>query len=103
MEPIGDCFISVDGTYCLIDESSTISPTWYTYKSGHVGSRYEVAVSIKESSICLVFGPFFWGWMNCMSIYSSGLHLKLQAGENIVTDGGYHGSSTCSATELALR
>lgn len=84
----------------MIDEPKPFSPRWFSHKLNHAGLRYEIALSIKQSSICWVRGPFPCGEMNDMSIYSSGLRDLLMSGEEVVADDGYHDSSICSNTTL---
>ena len=64
--PIDDCFCSVDGTDCPVNEPTPYSSGWYSHKINAAGLRYEIAVSIERAKIVSV---------RCASHYAT-LHRK---------------------------
>jgi hypothetical protein len=92
----GDIFaITVDGTHCWLQEPQ--HATWsqdsryFSHKYGKAGLAYELGISISESKLVWLNGPFMAG-KNDVQIFQKGLKQKLQtAGKMAIGDGGYTG------------
>jgi hypothetical protein len=89
--------ITVDGTHCWIQEPQ--HPTWsmdfdyYSHKYGKAGLNYEFGISIFESRLVWMNGPFPAG-LNDQTVFQKpeGLKAKLAAtGKRAIGDGGYNG------------
>jgi hypothetical protein len=87
--------ITVDGTHCWIQEPQ--HPTWsqdspyFSHKYGKAGLSYELGISISESKLVWMNGPFMVG-KNDLQIFMKALKQKLRtAGKLSIGDGGYAG------------
>jgi hypothetical protein len=89
--------LTVDGTHCWIQEPQ--HPTWsmdsdfFSHKYGKAGLNYELGISIFESRLVWMNGPFPAG-SNDLKVFKKpeGLKAKLRAvGKRAIGDGGYRG------------
>lgn len=84
-----ECYVSVKGTDCPIQELTRFRFSFYSEKLNGPGLRYEVGVSISPSRIVSVSGPFKLGEINDFSGFRETIKPHLQCGERVVTDCGY--------------
>jgi hypothetical protein len=87
--------ITVDGTHCWIQEPQ--HPAWsqdswyFSHKYGKARLSYELGISISESKLVWMNGPFMAG-KNDLQIFMKALKQKLRtAGKLSIGDGGYAG------------
>jgi hypothetical protein len=88
--------LSVDGTHCWIHEPQ--HPTWsmdsdyYSHKYAKAGMNYELGISLTDSKLIWMNGPFPAG-LNDITIFTKkGLKQKLKScGKLAIGDGGYNG------------
>ena len=91
----------MDGTDLIIAEPTKFSPEYYSHKFKHAAFRYEVLLSLSDSKIVFVNGPFKAGKYNDMKIFSGKLEGKLKLyNELTVADGGYAGDQALRGHEL---
>jgi hypothetical protein len=97
-EDLGDDIwvLTVDGTHCWIQEPQ--HPDWsqdreyYSHKYGKSGVNYELALSLTESRLIWMNGPFKAGINDLGVFIEKGLKAKLTAtGKKGIGDGGYNG------------
>jgi hypothetical protein len=96
-EASSDVFIlTVDGTHCWIQEPK--HPTWsqdskfYSHKYAKAGINYELAISLTESKLIWMNGPFKAGQNDKKIFAEKGLKEKLRSlGKRGIGDGGYSG------------
>ena len=87
--------LTVDGVHCWCNEPKhdefSMDPSYYSHKYAKSGYSYELAVSITESRLIWMKGPFKAG-MNDKTIFrEKGLCNKLrQIGKKGIADGGYY-------------
>ena len=88
--------ITVDGMHCWIQEPQ--HPTWsqdsrfFPHKYGKPGISYELGISISESKLVWLNGPFMAGNKNDVQIFKKDLKQKLRSrGKMAIGDGGYSG------------
>lgn len=86
---LNDAMASVDGTDFLIENMKPFWSGWYCYKTNHAGLRYEVCLSLRESLIVWIHGPFPPGRWNDLSIFRHSLISHLDADEKVEADDGY--------------
>lgn len=93
-----DCLISVDGTDCPIQKRwswetgrKVLDKRFYSHKFNGHGLRYEVAISILNSDIVWIAGPYMPGKFNDLMIFRDGLRQELDQGERCEADDGYRG------------
>lgn len=95
--------ISVDGTHCWIEEPK--HPEWsqdsdyYSHKFNKAGINYEIAISLSESRVVWINGPYAAG-SNDISIYTQcGLEEKLKLiNKKAIGDKGYVGHPNTIST-----
>ena len=99
----GDCWIlSVDGTNCLINEpihpELSMDPDYYSHKHHDAGFSYELGISLYESRLIWMNGPFKAHENDNGIFQSHGLKEKLQqVGKKALGDRAYAGHfDTCS-------
>jgi hypothetical protein len=83
--------LTVDGTDYEINEPSPFSSRWFSHKFKGPGLRYEVGISINGGDIVHTNGPFPCGAWPDITIFRSGLMLKLMPNEFVEADNGYRG------------
>jgi hypothetical protein len=88
--------MSVDGTDFQIQEPKPFSKKWYGHKFKAAGLRYEVGVSIHNSSIAWIKGPFPCGRWPDSKIFDFFLSNKLLPNEKVVADKGYRFNPECT-------
>ena len=87
--------MSVDGVHCPIQEPKheewSMDTRYYSHKYASAGLDYELGVSLTESRLIWMNGPFPAG-QNDISIFKTkGLGEKLRIlGKKAIADGGYH-------------
>ena len=88
--------ISVDGTHCWINEPQ--HPDWsqdrefYSHKFAKAGINYELGVSLADSRLVWMNGPFKAGANDVAIFAQHGLKDKLQSiGKKAIGDRGYRG------------
>jgi hypothetical protein len=88
--------ITVDGQHCWIQEPQ--HETWsqdkdyYSHKYGKAGVCYELGISLTESRLVWMNGPFKAGESDQKIFKNRGLKAKLKAiGKKGIADGGYTG------------
>jgi hypothetical protein len=88
--------ITVDGQHCWIQEPQ--HETWsqdkdyYSHKYGKAGVCYELGISLTESCLVWMNGPFKAGESDRKIFKTRGLKAKLKAiGKKGIADGGYTG------------
>lgn len=86
---IFNCFSSVDGTDCPIQEPSPFNSCWYSHKFKGPGVRYEVGLSISTARLIWVHGPFPCGSFPDLKIFRLGMKRVLRPGEKVLADNGY--------------
>ena len=89
--------LSVDGVDCWIPEPT--HPIWsqdkdyYSHKFNKAGLRYELGISLSESRLIWMNGPFKAGASDNAIFKNHGLKRKLKATKKmVIADGGYKGS-----------
>jgi hypothetical protein len=95
--------LTVDGTHCWIQEPK--HPTWsqdkdfFSHKYGKAGINYELAISLTESRLIWMNGPFKAGTNDVTIFKNNGLKQKLrEAGKRGIGDGGYNGHAAQLST-----
>ena len=83
-----ECLVTVDGTDFAIDEPEPFDPKWNSHKFKRAALKYEVTVSIQDSDIVLINGPFP-GSVNDLVIFQNGLKRLLGLLERVQADSGY--------------
>eukprot|EP00934_Nitzschia_sp_Nitz4_P005904 Nitzschia sp. Nitz4//scaffold798_size1094//38//1071//NITZ4_009331-RA/size1094-snap-gene-0.0-mRNA-1//1//CDS//3329558184//5894//frame0 len=88
--------ISVDGTHCATNEPrtgpTTIDRSVYSHKKGRAGLAYEIGISLTESKVVWLNGPFKAGKNDITIFCEGGLKDKLAAtGKVAIGDRGYRG------------
>jgi hypothetical protein len=91
--------LSVDGTHCWIQEPQ--HPTWsqdksyYSHKYAKAGMNYELGISLSESKLLWMNGPFKAGGNDKLVLKNKGLKTKLLSlGKKAIGDCGYFGHQT---------
>jgi DDE superfamily endonuclease len=85
--------ISIDGTHCPIEEPRTQpDKNWFSEKFNAPGVAYEIGISLTESRLVWVNGPFQAG-NNDLILFCKpgGLKSKLPEGMMVIADKGYRG------------
>jgi len=88
-----DFIVSIDGTHCPINEPRTDpSAKWCSHKFKGAGLAYELAVSVHESKLVWINGPFPAGEPDLV-IYrkEGGLRDKMPPGKKAIADRGHCG------------
>ena len=88
--------ISVDGTHCWIEEPQhpiwSQDPKYFSHKYGKAGLNYELGISLSESKLVWMNGPFRAGLNDVQVFRDQGLKAKLRhCGKMAIGDGGYSG------------
>jgi hypothetical protein len=88
--------ISVDGTHCWIEEPQhpiwSQDPKYFSHKYGKAGLNYELGISLSESKLVWMNGPFRAGLNDVQVFKNEGLKAKLRhCGKMAIGDGGYGG------------
>ena len=108
----GHHYITVDGTDFQIQEPGTdddvegFDSKWYSIKFKAAGVRYEVGVSLYNSSIAWLKGPFPCGEYPDDKIFGLFLSNKLKKKEKVIADKGYRSfplQCTCPKVEDSQR
>lgn len=86
---IQNCFASVDGTDCRINEPFPFDSKWYSHKFHGPGLRYEIGLANHSGNIVWVNGPFPCGSYPDIKIFKEKMVHHLQHKELIVGDNGY--------------
>lgn len=85
--------LSVDGVHCKCFERPTPSlnkdKKYYSHKSNSPALSYEVALSIYQSNIIHINGPFRAGTRD-LTIFRNQLQHKIPPGSKAIADNGYH-------------
>jgi DDE superfamily endonuclease len=94
-DPTPEFIMSVDGTHCRIFEpkhpTMSKNPKYYSHKFHQAGLNYEIGVSLFESRVVWVNGPFPAG-QNDMKIFrEQGLMAAIPPGKLLTGDNGYRG------------
>ena len=88
--------LTVDGVHCWINEPRhptwSQDPTYYSHKFNKAGLAYELGVSLTESRLIWMNGPFKAGTSDKKIFKEGGLKQRLeQFGKRGIGDGGYTG------------
>ena len=85
--------LTVDGVHCRISEPRTEPDhRWKSYKLNKPGVAYELGISIWNSQLVWVNGPFKGGMKDLLIFREpNGLKSKIPAGKKILADSGYPG------------
>jgi len=97
--------MSVDGTHCWIHEPDhplfSIDDKFYSHKYNKSGVNYELAVSLKESKLIWMNGPFKAGKSDMKVFREHGLRDKLRQLKKVaIADGGYHAKEDFDVVSL---
>lgn len=76
----------MDGTDCPIAEPHPFCSDWYSHKLNGPGLRYEIALSIYDSELVWVNGPFPAGTYTDLKIFRRNLKDQLNEHECVVAD-----------------
>lgn len=76
----------MDGTDCPIAEPQPFCSDWYSHKINGPGLRYEIALSIYESKLVWVSGPFPAGKYTDLVIFRRNLKNQLDEHECVISD-----------------
>lgn len=88
--PYNRALVSIDGTdFEIVEPVNPRDKSWYSYKFNAAAVKYEVAVCITTGCIVWINGPFK-GSVNDNSIAWGNIVSRLDPGERIVADSGYH-------------
>lgn len=87
--------LTVDGTHCWVHEPNhpefSQDSEYYSHKYNKAGLCYELAMSLKESRLIWMNGPFKAGESDLQIFRNQGLRDKLRSmGKKGIADGGYH-------------
>lgn len=94
---------TVDGVHCCIEEPKhpTLSrdKSYYSHKSNSAALNYELGISIYESKLVWINGPFPAGTHD-VAVYQqeNGLQSKIPLGKKVIGDEGYRGQSKTIST-----
>ena len=95
--------MSLDGTDFRIKEPRPFNHQWYSHKFKGPGVRYEVGISISNSWISWVNGPFPCGsWTDLRIARSAGGIQMMDHGERYIADGGYRDGGDFGITPTGL-
>jgi len=89
--------ITVDGVHFRIQEPA--HPTYkrdtkyFSHKSGRAGLDYEIGISIYESKVVWINGPFKAGRHDVKIFKEDGLMQMIPLGKRVVADRGYRGAA----------
>jgi hypothetical protein len=88
--------LTVDGTHCLRSEPNhpiwSQDPEYYSHKFNKAGLNYELGISLSESKLVWMNGPYKAGQNDVLIFTTKGLKAKLLAtGKKAIGDGGYQG------------
>jgi hypothetical protein len=88
--------LTVDGTHGSKTEPQhpvwSQDPEWYSHKFNGAGVNYELGISISESRLVWMNGPFKAGRNDVLIFKEEGLKAKLRrCGKRAIGDGGYSG------------
>lgn len=85
--------LTVDGIHCRVPEQHrNPDARWKSFKNGKPGVSYELAISIHESKLVWINGPFKAGTRDIdMFNAPAGLGSKIPAGKKVLVDQGYPG------------
>ena len=87
--------MTVDGTHCWYHEPPhpefSINTDYYSQKFNHAGLNYKLGMSLNESRLIWMNGPFRAGLPDRNVFRDEGLRDKLrQLGQKAIADAGYH-------------
>ena len=98
--------LSVDGVHFRINEPRRRpNAAWCSYKFNQAGLSYEIGLSIYDSHVVWISGPYRASTHD-LTIYQQpqGLKSKIPPGKRVIADRGYAGEDTAgSFTTLAIR
>ena len=88
--------MSVDGVHCAVnepkDDDLPKKPKNYSHKYNAAGKSYELGISLSESKLIWMNGPFDAGESDITIFRNRGLMEKLeQEGKRVIADKGYRG------------
>jgi hypothetical protein len=92
--------VSVDGADFIINEQRPFSGKWFSHKHNGPGLRYEIAISIRNSEIVWIKGPFPCGAWPDITIFRTYLRQQFRPGEKCIGDRGYRGEPTLITTPV---
>ena len=92
--------MSVDATYCLINEQNPFSSVWCSHKLKSAAFKYEVGVSIKQGDIVWVSGPWPAGIPDS-EVFKTRLSKYLEEDEVVEADSGYPGLEKAVTPQVA--
>lgn len=95
--------MTVDGTHCWINEPQhpewSIDTTFWSHKYAKAGVNYEIGISLNESRIIWMNGPFKAGTPDVKIFATQGLKERLLAvGRKAIGDKGYKGHQEVIST-----
>ena len=93
--------MTIDGTYCEIQEPSTFDKMWFSHKFKGPGLRYEVAVCIQTGDIVWINGPYKCGRWPDITIFRHRLKALLLPREQVEADKGYRGDENVRHRKMA--
>ena len=83
-----NCFTSLHGTDCPIQQPSPFRSSYYSEKLNSAALRYEIGVSIGSSRLVSVSGPCKAGDFPDISIFRQTIQPNLLSSERAITDVG---------------
>lgn len=97
--------LTVDGVHCRIDELKhheySKNTAYYSHKFKQAGLNYEIGLSLTESKILWVNGPFPAATHD-ITVFRRDLIHKIPAGMKAIGDSGYRGEPEFIATKSRL-
>jgi DDE superfamily endonuclease len=97
--------MSVDGTHCPIfepqHENLAMDPSFYSHKLNRAGLSYEIALSLTESRIVWVNGPYPAATSD-ITIFRHRLIHNIPEGKKLIADQGYRGEPNFITTPNEL-
>jgi hypothetical protein len=88
-----NCFVSLDGTDCPIQEPILFNSMWYSHKINAAGLRYEIGLNIKAGTIVWVNGGVPCGTWSDLKLARSAYTSAIVRGEMTIADDGYGDSN----------
>jgi hypothetical protein len=97
-EDVPTFLLTVDGVHCRVSEAKTVEyKKMYSHKFHQAAFDYEIGLSVYESRLVWVNGPFPASF-NDISIFRMGLKQKIPRGKLIIADNGYRGEARYIST-----
>jgi len=92
----------VDGTHCRINKpkhpTMSKNKSYYSHKFNQAGLNYEIGLSVFESRLVWMNGPFKAGQNDITIFRNKGLMDKIPNGKRAIADRGYQGEKEKCST-----